>query len=138
MRLHKTLADYLVIAVSPVLIMLLVGSLVFFLLEVFYRGHWTGRLEYIMGLFVMATVLIGRISIEEGMERAVGFAIPLALVSLVAINRFVQFQGALAGLSGFINAGLLGLVWWSSHRLTWDCTVIDEREDDSGEGLLQT
>lgn len=138
MRLHKTLADYLVIAVSPVLIMLLVGSLVFFLLEVFYRGHWTGRLEYIMGLFVMATVLIGRISIEEGMERAVGFAIPLALVSLVAINRFVQFQGALAGLSGFINSGLLGLVWWSSHRLTWDCTVIDEREDDSGEGLLQT
>lgn len=138
MRLHKTLADYLVIAVSPVLIMLLVGSLVFFLLEVFYRGHWTGRLEYIMGLFVMATVLIGRISIEEGMERAVGFAIPLALVSFVAINQFVQFQGALAGLSGFVNAGLLGLVWWSSHRLTWDCTVIDEREDDSGEGLLQT
>ena len=29
-RLHQTLADYVVIAISPALIMLLVGSLMFF------------------------------------------------------------------------------------------------------------
>ena len=35
----KTLADYMVIGISPVLIMLLVGSLSFFLIQVFYRGE---------------------------------------------------------------------------------------------------
>ena len=52
-HLHKTLVDYLVIAISPALIMTLVGSLVFFLLEVFYRGNFQGRLEYIFALFVI-------------------------------------------------------------------------------------
>ena len=33
---------------------------------------------------------------------------------------------------------LLGIVWWSAHKLTWDCTLIDEDEDASGSGLLQT
>ena len=39
-RLNKTLLDYLVIAINPVLIIALVGSLVFFLLEVFYQGNF--------------------------------------------------------------------------------------------------
>ena len=43
-RLQQTLADYLVIAISPALIMLLVGSLVFFLLRVFYQGSFPERL----------------------------------------------------------------------------------------------
>ena len=67
-RYDKTLADYLVIAVSPALIMALIGSLVFFLLEVFYQGNFDGRLHYILTLFIFAAVLIGRISIEEGIE----------------------------------------------------------------------
>jgi hypothetical protein len=39
---HKTAADYMVIALSPALIMALVGSLCFFLIEVFYRGKMAG------------------------------------------------------------------------------------------------
>ena len=74
-RLHKTLVDYLVIAISPALIIAMVGSLVFFLFEVFYQGNFHGRLQYIFALFVIGTVLIGRISIEEGRERAALFAI---------------------------------------------------------------
>lgn len=40
--------------------------------------------------------------------------------------------------SFFINCGLIALVWWSADKLTWDCTLIDEQEEDSGEGLLET
>lgn len=130
-RLHPTLADYLVIAVGPVLIMALVGSLVFFLLEVFYQGDYQARLQYILALFVMAAVLIGRISIESGTDRAAMFALPLAIVTGLAIHRFV------ANASVF-NWLLLGLIWWSAHRLTWDCTFLDESKDVSDEGLLQT
>ena len=38
-RLHQTTADYVVVALSPALIMTLVGSLMYFLLAVFYRGE---------------------------------------------------------------------------------------------------
>lgn len=34
----KTPADFLVIGISPVLVMLLVGSLCFFLIQVFFQG----------------------------------------------------------------------------------------------------
>ena len=138
-RLKKTLIDYLVIAISPALIMMMVGSLVLFLTQVFYQGNFQGRLQYIFALFVMAAVLIARISIESGRERAVLFAIPLGIVTLLAINKFVQFQGGgmLQSLTFFINLGLIAIVWWSSDKLTWDCTMIDEDQEDSGEGLLE-
>lgn len=136
-RYNKTLADYLVIAVSPALIMTLVGSLVFFLLQLFYQGNYLWRLHYILSLFIFAAVLIGRISIEEGRERAALFALPLAAATLIAIFRFVQFQGSLLGPFNFvINFGLIALIWWCADRLTWDCTMIDEAESSSGEGLL--
>ena len=92
-RLHKTLLDYLVIAISPAMIIVLVDSLVLFLIEVFYRGNFEGRLEYVFTLFVIGAVLIGRISIEEGRERAVLFAVPLGIAILLAICKFVEFQG---------------------------------------------
>jgi hypothetical protein len=134
---HKTLADWMVIAISPVLIMTLVGSLLFFLLAMLDVGQYGARLSFIFAMFVMAIVLIARISMEEGTEYATLFALPLALVTMMALVRFVRFEGPLGSYSIFINAFLMGLVWWCAHKLTWDCTLIDERQDSSGEGLLQ-
>ena len=73
-RLRMTNADYVAIAISPALIMALVGSLVFFLIEVLYVGDYEVRLNYVFALFVFATVLIARIAIEMGSERAAMFA----------------------------------------------------------------
>jgi len=130
-RLQKTLTDYLVIAISPALIMTLVGSLVYFLVAVFYHGGYQGRMEYIFSLFVFAAVLIARISIEEGREYSMMYAVPLALAMLLVLGRFTSS-------STLLNIIMLGIVWWCADKLTWDCTVIDEQEDASGEGLLQT
>ncbi len=128
-RFEKTLADYVGIAFTPVLIMLLVGSLVFFLLELTYSGQWENRLRWILFWFVFASVLIGRIAIEQGSAYAAGFSLALAGATAVVIMRFVD--GAIVAL------GLLGVVWWCTNKLTWDCTLIDDSEDASGEGLLQ-
>jgi hypothetical protein len=136
-RLDKTLVDYLVIAVNPVLIMLMIGSLLFFLLEVFYQGQYEGRLKVIFALFVAGAVLIGRIAIEEGRERAEMFAGPLAVVTYLALLRFVRFHGTLVGgMSWLANLLLIGLVWGCAHKLTRNCTEIDELEGATGEGLL--
>jgi hypothetical protein len=132
------MADYSVIAISPALIMALVGSLLFFLVEVFYQDQYQLRLQFILAMFVMASVLIARISIEESREYAALFALPLGIVTMIALMRFVQFGGFWAPLSPVINLALLGLTWWAADRLTWDCTVLDESKDASGEGLLQT
>ena len=53
----KTLADYLVIAVSPALIMVMVHSVCFFLVEVFYRGEAAGGVRWVLFWFVLAVVL---------------------------------------------------------------------------------
>jgi len=84
-----TNADYVAIAVSPALIMALVGSLVFFLIEVLYVGQYQARLIYVFSLFVFATVLIGRISIEMGVERAALFAMPLGIAMFMVLAKFV-------------------------------------------------
>ncbi len=137
-RLSQTTADYIVIALSPALVMTLVGSLVFFLLAVFYQGQFTGRLHWVMTCFVFGAVLIARIAIEDGFERAMPFGIALALAVGVAANRFMEIQGTwIDSFSWAINWSLIALIWWCAHQLTWDCTVIDDSQDSSGEGLLQ-
>ena len=85
-RLDKTLADYVVIAISPALIMALVGSLVFFLLEVSYRGQFETRMHWIMFWFVFGAVLVARIAIEEGREHAQMFGVAMCAVVAIAVN----------------------------------------------------
>lgn len=128
-RLDKTLGDYVAIAISPVLIMLMVGSLLHFLVAVCYRGQFDVRIHWILSCFTVAIVLIARISIEEGQERATLFGAALAGAIGLAMMRF---SDAL-----FVPWILLGVTWWAAHKLTWDCTLIDETQDASGRGLLQ-
>jgi hypothetical protein len=126
---QKTLADYLAIAIAPVLIMVLVGTLVFFLLGLVYSGEHEARLRWVLFWFVLASVLVSRISIEQGSEHAMLYGGALALATALWILRFVgSAVGALF---------LLGVIWWCASKLTWDCTLVDDDEDASGEGLLQ-
>jgi hypothetical protein len=133
-RLHMTAADYVAIAISPALIMLLVGSLVFFLIEVLYEGEYQARLTYVFALFVFAAVLVARISIEDGRERGALFALPLGLATFVVLSKFVESDSPFSGL---INIVLIAVVWWCADKLTWDCTLIDDSQDALGQGLLQ-
>ena len=128
-RKRKTLADYLVIALCPLLIMALVGSVAFFLLELIYHGGWSGRLRWVLFWFVIATVLISRISIEQGSASARVYGILLALATGALIYRLIGVT--------FAGWALLAFIWWCASKLTWDCTLVDDDEDASGEGLLQ-
>jgi hypothetical protein len=131
-RREKTLADYVVIAISPALVMTLVGSLVFFLLELSYRGDFELRVRWIMFWFVVGAVLVARIAIQEGRDRGNVFGGALVLVVGLAVVRFVDAMNVI-----IICWVLLAIIWWCSWKLTWDCTLIDDDEDASGEGLLE-
>jgi hypothetical protein len=136
----KTLADYLAIAISPVLIMALVGSLIFFLVEVLYVGKYQGSLQWILFFFVFAAVLIARISMQSDIAGRAGiYGLFLGVIVWLGLLLYIDYSdlGPLAKFGWAINAGLIALAWWCAHRLTWDCTLIDEDVDASGVGLLQ-
>lgn len=126
-----TITDYLIVAFSPALVMFMVASLVFFAINCFYVGSFDGRLYFATGLFVFAAVLISRISINEGREYASMFAIPLSITTVLSIMRYTD-------VNLLFILPLVAFIWWSTDKLTWDCTVIDTKKDASGEGLLQT
>jgi hypothetical protein len=131
------LIDFVAIALSPVLIMLMVGSLVFFLIEVLQSGKFTGRLDYTFFFFVIAVVLIARISIEQGSKKAIIYGVVLGLACFIAMMAFVEYNTPLFKVLGpVINLGLMALVWWAAHKLTWDCTHLDDDAKASGRGVL--
>ena len=111
-----TVADYLAVAVSPALIMILVGSLCFFLIEVFYRGQASGGVRWLMFWFVLAVVLIARIGIEQGRAHALGDGLAMAGVSWMYLVSI--------GSDFVLGAGLLAIVWYSAYKLTCNCSVI--------------
>ena len=128
-RPQPTLVDYMAIAISPALIIVLVGSLAFFLLMVFYTGQYEGAIYWTTGCFVFAAVLISRVSIVEGAERASVFGLALGGVAALAMVKFTDHPWG-AWL-------VLGIIWWCASHLVWNCTLVDDEDDSSGEGLLE-
>jgi hypothetical protein len=127
-RQEATLLDYLVAAIEPALIMVMVGSLMFFLLDLLYEGPYLERLRWILFWFVLGIVLITRISMQIGTSLALGYGV--ALGGAVAVVASV-----LAGFQPFLLV-ILGAVWWITHKLTFDCTLLPD-DQDTGVGLLQ-
>jgi hypothetical protein len=139
-RHHQTLGDYMGIAIGPILIMAMVGSLVYFLLEVLYAGKYEFRLQWILFCFVFGIVLVARMSMRDDLSAPWGtYGLVLGFVVWLAICKYVHFDpdSPLGPFSWAINAGLMGIVWWAAHQLTWDCTYIDDQVDASGVGLMQ-
>jgi Domain of unknown function (DUF4129) len=144
---QQTLADYVTMALSPVLIMALIGSLVFFLQEVLYGGdQYGGRLNWTFFWFIFGIVLVSRISMHPAIgDRWIIYGAVLSLVCYVALAKFFSLERLAGGDAGVplkpfdwvVNLFLIALIWWCAHRLTWDCTHIDDRVDASGKGVLE-
>ena len=113
----QSLADYVTIALSPLLIMALVGSLVFFLLEILYAGQYSERLQWTLFFFVFAMVLIARIAIEQGNEKAGLYAIALGIVVFLALQAYVEYPPGTptASIGWLINLGLMAIIWWCAN-----------------------
>ncbi len=136
-REKPTFVDWVVTALSPILVMLMVGSLSFFLVEVLYSGQYSTRLISTLFFFVIGAVLIARISIEQGSKKAWMYGLFLGAAAMLAFQAFVEYPSASTrALSPVINLFLIAVVWWSANKLTWDCTHLDEDRKSSGRGVL--
>ena len=95
--------------------MLMVGSLVFFLVEVLYAGKYSDRLLYTMFFFVFAAVLVARISIQYDRGRAAMYGVALAIATYLALLAYVEYpKGWLNSWGWLVNLGLMAVVWWSA------------------------
>src|SRR5207248_6632168 len=90
-RQPPTAADYVITALSPALIMGLVGSLAFFLLEIGYQGKYTGRLEWTLFFFVFGAVLVSRIAITLDPGKAWLYGIALGGAVLLAMTKYMEY-----------------------------------------------
>src|SRR4051794_32157542 len=91
---NQTVTDYVTIVLSPVLVMGLVGSLVFFLLEILYQtdGPWKGRLQWILFFYVFGAVLTARVAMNsETARRALIYGAVLAVATFVGIQMYVEY-----------------------------------------------
>ena len=136
-RKQKTTFDYMVIGISPALVTVMVTSLALFISTILNPSPFLARFNFVLMMYSMATVAIARISIEEGKERAVLFGVPLAAATLLAMTSLVQYEDAVGGMKFIYSAVVIAVTWWSAHQLTWDCTVIEDHDDSSNQGLLQ-
>jgi hypothetical protein len=137
---RQTLTDYLVLAIAPALIMVMVGSLVQFLIQVVYGGEHAGRLQWILFFFVFGAVLNSRIALSgEIADRAGVYGALLGFLTWLGLQQFVEYTDApaLAALRWAIHLGFIALIWFCADRLVKDCTDINEEEESAGEGLLQ-
>src|SRR5262245_21631111 len=131
-----TATDFLVMALSPALIMGLIGSLVFFLLEVFYQGAYPGRMQWTLFFYVFGAVLIARMGMMTGIANRAGLYGPvLGLLVWIGLQTFIEYpaDSPVVHFRWAISLGLVYLVWWCAQKLTWDCTYIDDSVDASGQ-----
>ena len=95
--------------ISPMLIMLMLGSLVFFLIDVLYAGDYSGRLLYTFTFYIFGAVLVARIAIRESYSYAGIYIIGLGGACFVAMMTFVKYpDGAMKALGPIINSDVDG------------------------------
>ena len=101
----QTLADYVTMALSAVLIMALIGSLVFFLQEVFYGGdQFSGRLNWTFFWFIFGIVLVARIAMHPAVgQRAKLYGIVLSIVVWFGLQKFLSFELLMNFMRRFAN-----------------------------------
>jgi len=133
-----TAFDYTLIALNPALVVLMVSAVLCFLVEVFYPPDMQGRMSFIAFCFSLGTVCVTRISIELGSKHALGYGLALAVVTLLAANKFIEFSGFWASFGFLLNVLLIAAAWYASYKLTWDSTVLEEERLGDGRGLLET
>jgi len=135
-RHRLTISDYAVVALCPSLIVLLLSSLVYFVILCVYQGGYSSRLGYIWFMFILGTVNIARLSIEQSRAYATGYAAVLGIATFFVLSRFQTLSGNAAALAPVVNFLVLAGVWFLADRITYDCTLIDDDDDASGQGLL--
>jgi uncharacterized protein YjiS (DUF1127 family) len=138
-RPAATAIDYFTVVLSPLLILGLVCSLVFFLVEILYAsdGPWRFRLQWILFFYVAGVVLTARLAMNgETASRAPLYSLILAALTYLGLAAFIEYPEGVRPWSFLANLLLVAIVWWATQRLVWDCTHVDDQVEGAAQGLM--
>ena len=76
-------------------------------------------------------------------ERRVGWVLLVMLMPQMLLYATAAIGAAVMNAHGrfalaaaapvFENLGIIAVIWWSAHKLTWDCTYVDEDEEETND-----
>lgn len=127
---NKTAAEYAAIALAPILIFIMISSLANFLMLILYHGQYGQRVSWTILMSTMGAVALARIAIEQSRAYSMGYAFALGAATFIGMTRFVG--------SPLFCLFILGLIGYLADRIVHDCTIIDESQDSSGSGLIDS
>lgn len=142
---NRTLTDWLLEVLTPIMIFIMVMSVVWFLLDVrwVYTAVHDQNIRWVALCFVMGVVALNRLIAREGSEE--GFLYFIALAGTVGIYTVATTHmydvGAIAGEANnplgdlAINMAIVVFVWWLTNRLTHECCV-DENPEAGEIGII--
>ena len=146
-----TVTDFMIDALTPIMIFAMVWSVVAFLLDI--RSVFIGDTDKILGMvesglqwvaffFVMGIVALNRLIARDGKEESIIYIIGLALaIGLYTLVTSSQLGSVARGflnkpfLAMAFNMGIVMVLWWVTNRLTHECCV-DENYTAGDIGIL--
>jgi len=142
---HRTLSDYLIDALTPAMIFVMVASVVYFLLDVRYIYTEVNDFSlrwFVAWAFILGIVAINRLVAREGSNESILYVIVFGLaIGLYTIAGQAYGSGSYAGrfMSGpgeaVFNMALVAFTWWAVNRLTHECCV-DTHPEAGDMGIL--
>ena len=144
---HRTPTDLLVDALTPTMIFLMVGAVIFFLLDVryVYTAVHDTNLRFVALAFVMGVVALNRLIARDGSDESVlyGFALAgaiglytFATTGLYDVGSVTRnFMNSSPYLATAFNMVIVAFIWWLTNRLMHECCV-DENRTAGDIGIL--
>lgn len=134
-KANWTITDTLLSFINPFLILVLVWSVVFFLLDVryIYTAVNDSNLRIVAFFLVLGIVAVNRIFATESVEDGVvyGFGLGLAISLYVMVSTSMYGTGSVIynlvtgnNLLAFLsNMGVVIFLWWLTNRITYECCI---------------
>lgn len=143
---HRTATDFLIDALVPPLIFLMMAAVVFYLLDVrfiFTEKH-DANLRVFSLCLLLGIVAINRLVATEGSDESILYIAVFAGAAFMytLFTTSVYDVGSVARgflddpwINAFFNMSIVGLLWWVTNRLVHECSI-DENRTAGDVGIL--
>lgn len=143
---YRTTTDFIIDFLTPFMILLMVYSIIFFLLDVryIYTEVHDKNLRFVAGFFVLGIVGVNRLVATDNTGESYMYVI--ALGAAIAFYTFATTSGYGVGSvarnflndpykATMFNMVLVMFMWWLVNRLMYECTI-DENKSAGDVGIL--
>ena len=142
----RSATDYLIDALTPFMIFVMVYAVIFFLLDVrfVYTEVHDRNFRYVAFFFVMGIVALNRLVAKEGSEESLLYIVVLiGMVGFYTVMTTSAYDvGSVARgfldrpwVATFFNMAVVIAIWWTTNRLMHEC-CIDENQTAGEVGIL--